>query len=155
YIADTENDRVRRILNAAPTLSVTPTTLNLTVQAGTPATALQQIAVSSPVIGIQWSTRTSTSNGGSSLRPVPVSGATPGSIGVTVDATNLSPGTYQGTITVNAPLATPATQAIPVTLTVSAALPAQLFVNSASLTFQALQASGNPGAQILRIGNAG
>jgi uncharacterized protein (TIGR03437 family) len=63
------------------------------------------------------------------------SGAAPGSIVVSVDATGLASGTYNGSININAPTANPSGQNVPVTLTVDAAGPPTLKVESEALTF--------------------
>lgn len=149
-----QSDRVREVLATVPSFSLSPASLSLSATAGVPGILSQQVTVSSTVTGLRWSAQASTATGGGWLAISPGSGATPGTISVGVNSAGLNPGTYQGTITVTAPLASPPVQTIAVQLTVTASQPTQLLVNAASLTFQA-QGTANPPAQFLRIGNAG
>lgn len=152
YIADTQNDRVRKIL-AATSFAAAPSRLDFTAPSGLPASAPQQLNVSSPISGLPWSVQAGTASGGNWLNVSPPNGSAPGIILATVDATSLTAGTYQGTITITAPLAAVPVQTVAVQLTVTDPVPPRLSVNAAALNFDA--PPGNPPAQTLRIANAG
>ena len=155
YIADTGNDRIRKVLAIPPSFSVTPTTLNFSSPAGTPEVVPQPISVSISLIGLLWSAQISTQSGGDWLSVSPSSGPSPGTVEVSVDVASLSTGIYQGTVTVDVPGASPPTQAVSVELTVTPALPAELAVEPSSLTFEGLFGDGNLPTGTLRISNAG
>jgi sugar lactone lactonase YvrE len=154
YIADSGNDRIRKVLAAPPSLSVSRQTLAFSAQAGAAGTAAQQVVISSPVTGLAWTAAARTSAGGNWLSVSPASGQLPSALSVSVDATSLAPGTYQGAVDISAPLATPTTVTVAVTLTVTAAVSRSLSVEPAALTFQT-QTGSVPAEQTLRIGNAG
>ncbi len=154
-LSDNKNHRVRRVLTSAPPVSVAPASLSFSAPAGAPAVAAQPIALSSPVTGLGWSASTSTQSGGGWLSVSPAAGATPGLIAASVSVANLAPGTYQGTITIQVPLGTPATQSVAVTLTVEAAPTPKLTVAPGSLAFEIPAGAGNPPARTIQISNAG
>jgi len=155
HIADAGNDRIRKVLAAPPTFSAAPAALKFSAPSGTPAVGAQQVAVSSAVTGLGWSAQAGTESGGSWLSISPAAGTMPGTIAVSVDASNLAAGTYRGTITVTAPLAAQPTQTVAVELTVTAAPKPQLALEPGSLTFEAQAGGASPAAQTLRISNAG
>jgi len=148
FIADTFNDRIRKVLASAASFAVSPNSLTFTAQSGS-AVAGKQLAVSSTVIGLSFSSNATTQSGGSWLSVSPSSGNVPGAITVNVNVAALAAGTYRGTITVLAPQATPSTQTVTVDLTVVAAPNPQLAVEPPSLTFD------SAGSASLRIGNSG
>jgi len=154
YIADTGNDRIRKVLTANPPLSVSRQALTFSTAAGATGAAGQQVVVSSSVSGLAWTAAARTSAGGNWLSASPASGQLPSTISVSVDAINLVPGTYQGAIDIPVPLAAPPAVSVAVTLTVTGALPRSLSAAPASLTFQT-QAGSTPPEQTLRIENAG
>lgn len=137
YIGDARNDRVRKILAVAPAVSVSPASLSFTATAGSPEGTAQQLSVTSAVSGLSFSAQAATAAGGNWLSVSPATGSTPGAIAASVDATNLDPGTYRGTVTVQAPLAVPPGQTVAIEVTVGAAVPSQLVAEPPSLTFAA------------------
>lgn len=149
YIADSYNDRIRKVLVSATTFSVSPTNLTFAAQAGASGLASKQLAVSSAVTGLRFSATATTQSGGNWLSVSPSSGSVPGAITANVNVGTLAPGTYRGTITVLAAQASPNTQTVTVDLTVTAAPNPQLGVEPSSLTFEAA------GSASLRISNAG
>jgi uncharacterized protein (TIGR03437 family) len=151
YIADRDNDRIRKVLAAAPTFAVAPTSLGFTATAGAAAMAPQLAAVTSAVSGLAWAASASAPW----LSVAPVVGTTPGLISVGVGVSNLSPGAYHGTVTVQAPLAANPIQTIAVELTVLPPGDAKPTVDTPSLTFETTAAAGNPPAKTLVIGNSG
>jgi uncharacterized protein (TIGR03437 family) len=155
YIADSGNDRIRKVLASPPAFSLAPAALTFSASSGTAAVGAQQLAVSSAVTGLAWSAQASTESGGSWLSISPAAGTMPTAMAVSVDVSALAAATYRGTITVTAPQAAPPTQTVSVELTVTAAPKPQLALEPDSLTFQAQAGGDNPAAQTLRISNAG
>ncbi|MCH8266466.1 MAG: hypothetical protein IH846_03000, partial [Acidobacteria bacterium] len=155
YIADSFNDRIRLVLAGSPSFSAAPASLNFSAPAESAEAPSQQIAVSSSVTGLAWTAQASTGSGGPWLIVLPAAGSAPGLLEVSVDVAGLAPGTYTGTVTLQAPLGTPPTQTVSVELTVEPALPAQIAVEPSSLTFEAAAGAGDPPEQTLRISNAG
>ena len=156
YLADSGNDRIRKVLvAAAPTFTVSPASLTVSAASGAPAVAPQQIAVASTVSGLGWTAQAAAESGGDWLAVSPTSGLAPGVIAVNVDVANLAPGSYRGQVTVQAPLAVPATQTAAVELTVGSALPPELRVEPTSIGFETRVGAGNPPTETLRIENAG
>jgi len=151
YIADTANDRIRKVLAAAPALTVVPASLSFSANAGSAAVAPQLAAVTSAVSGLAWAASASAPW----LNVAPAAGAAPGLISIGASVSNLSPGAYRGTVTVQAPLAANPIQTIAVELTVLAPGDAKPTVDTPSLTFETTAAAGNPPAKTLLIGNAG
>ena len=101
------------------TISVAPQTLNLEVAQGSPPVS-QALQVSGAV-GTAGQVTTGTSAGGEWLSVSPTSVEAPSSITVTVKVAGLTPGVYQGNITIQAPQATPPFITVALTLTVTAA----------------------------------
>jgi len=155
YIADNKNYRIRKVLAAPPSFSVSPSKLTFSVPAGTLVLTTQQAAVTSGVMGLAWGAQASTESGGNWLLVSPPTGSVPRSIDVSVDASKLAEGTYRGTVIVTAPLAAPATQSVTVELTVVPAVATQLVVEPSSLTIESAAGASSPSSQTLRISNAG
>jgi uncharacterized protein (TIGR03437 family) len=154
-IADTNNERVRKVLVARPSISVSPASLTFSGADDSAALPAQSFSVTSATLGLGWTASAATSSGGNWLTVNPATGSVPGAISVTPDVTGLAPGTYQGTVTVQAPLATPSVQTATVTLTVTAAAAASLTLDPANLSFTAQASASNPAAQTLRVGTSG
>jgi len=94
-------------------LTTSPTSLAFTYQQGS-SSGSQKLAISATGGKLTYSVSTT---GGPWLSITPTSGTTPGSVTVSVNGTNMSRGTYSGTIYVNAPGATE--KSVPVTLTIN------------------------------------
>lgn len=77
----------------------------------------------------------------------PNSGSTPSNLQVTTNSTNLSPGTYTGSITITSATDVP-TETVPVTLIVAS----QATVSPTSLTFTLPQGASNPATQTITVG---
>ncbi len=155
YISETLNDRIRKVLVAAPSFSVTPTSLSFSATAGSAGAASQQLRLSGSVAGLSWQATARTSRGGNWLSVSPASGQMPATVSITVDATTLPAGTYQGSVEISAPAATPSLITIAVTFTVTPAQPPSLSVQPSSFSFQVVGGASAPPAQSLRIENAG
>jgi uncharacterized protein (TIGR03437 family) len=149
YIADSANDRVRKVLAKPPISVVTPATLRFNLS-GEQMAGPELVAITSAVAGLAWSASASVPWITASLG----SGTTPGLINVAVNPSNLSPGTYRGTLTVTTPLASPSTHPVSVELTVLPTSQGRLEVDRSAITFDTTPGSG-PLVQTLRIGNRG
>ena len=103
-----------------PTLVLAPAAMTFNSVNGGPAPA-QNLQVSSTVMQLSFTAVPSSS--GNWLSVSQGSGATPGTISVSVNPTGLTPSTYLGSIAISAPGASNTPQALPVTLIVSAVQP--------------------------------
>ncbi len=153
YVTDNQ-DRIRQVLAAPPTFSAAPASVSFTGPAGVPGVLTQQISLASAVQGLSWTATAATQSGGNWLSLASASGTIPANLAASVNAPTLSPGTYQGTITITVALANPSTISVPVTLTVTAATPANLQVQPSALSFQ-VQSGAAASSQSLSIGNNG
>jgi uncharacterized protein (TIGR03437 family) len=149
YIAD--GNRIRKVLAASPAFAAVPASLSFSTAAGAPAVTPQLVAVTSAVTGLSWTANASAPWLGIS----PSAGAVPALISVGVNAKSLSPGTYNGTVTVTAPLAADPVQMVAVELTVLPPSDARPELDSSSIVLETTTAAGNPPAKTLRLGNAG
>ncbi|HUA86493.1 MAG TPA: dockerin type I domain-containing protein [Bryobacteraceae bacterium] len=114
-----------------PQFIFVPSSLSFTYQIGQPAPPPQSISVGASGANVNFSVAVS---GASWLSASPSVGMTPQAVAVTATPTGLNPGSYTGTLTFTAPLAS--TQTVPVTLTVNPAPPSIApsgIVNAASL----------------------
>jgi uncharacterized protein (TIGR03437 family) len=155
YITDTYNNRIREVLTAGPSLSVSPATLNLTASAGAATNPSALIALSAnlngaPQIGLGYTVTSSVPW----LVITPTAGTIPQNLTVSANAVGLNPGSYSGAITVTAPGATPASFVVNISLTVAAANPPQLVIGSQLITASALQ-GGTPTTSTISLMNAG
>ncbi len=150
YIADGDNNRVRKISSVAPSLSVSPTAISFTATEGTNATA-QRLDVSG-TSGALLSATASTTAGGSWLSVSPGGALAPAAFGVSVNSAVLTPGTYQGSISIQS--AGPAL-AVSVTLTVNAPAAGQLTASPSTIAVQAVAGASSSVKQGISIGNSG
>jgi uncharacterized protein (TIGR03437 family) len=134
-------------VTSPPTVSATPTTMTFSYRAGGAAPAAQSIQVSGAGAALAFTATASST--GNWLVVTPTSGTTPATISASVNASALSAGTYQGTITVAGATAGTGSTTINVTLTVTVPLPTITRVTNA-----ASYASGNiaPGEIITLFG---
>ena len=151
YIADTGNNRVRKVLAAPPSYAVAPSSLTFSARAGAPVVAAQLLAVTGTVPGLVWSATASSSW----ITVSPPAGTMSGLISVAVNVADLAPGTHRGTVTVQAPQTASPIRTMAIELTVLPASAAQLTVDRSSIIFEAQATAGNPGPQTVRVGNPG
>jgi uncharacterized protein (TIGR03437 family) len=157
YIADPGKGRIRKVLATPPTFAAAPASLSFSATVSAAAVAPQLVAVTSAVSGIAWVASTSAPW----LSVTPAAGAAPGLISIGVNVARYfydrdrSPGIYNGTVTVQAPLAANPIQTIAIELAVLAPGDAKPTVDTTSLTFETTAAAGNPPAKTLLISNAG
>jgi uncharacterized protein (TIGR03437 family) len=108
------------VITTGATFSITPTALSFQVQQGAPAQSQSQSVQIGGTAGAAWQATAATSAGGPWLSVSPGSGSIPASLTAFVNSAGLTRGTYQGSISVQVPGATPASSMIAVTLTVTA-----------------------------------
>jgi uncharacterized protein (TIGR03437 family) len=126
----------------APTLSVTPTTVNFTYVSGSAALpAAQTVQVTSNgsvTFNASFAPAASIANRGNFITVTPASGTAPAALTLAVNGSivpTLPPGAYSGTVTVSSPNI--ASQTINVTLTVSAAPPPVIIAITNAASIQA------------------
>jgi uncharacterized protein (TIGR03437 family) len=133
----------------ASAISVAPTSLTFTQSQGGPAPASQTLSVSGTgTVPLNFTAAASNVSGVNWLTVTPTSGSTPATLTVSADGTNLSQGTYNGTITIVSPGAAGSPQTVPVTLTVTAA--PTISLTPASLTFS-YAGGAAPGGQSVQV----
>ena len=115
YVADAGNNKIRTLTPVSTTTTTQTTTVQLTTTAsnftatgksGSAPVSVGSFSLSSTVVnGLQGITFTAApdTNSASWLSVTPNAGKTPQTISITADPSNLTPRTYNGTITVNAP----------------------------------------------------
>jgi uncharacterized protein (TIGR03437 family) len=116
---------VRFSYQSSGALTLAPASLTFNAQTGGTAPAAQNIAVTSTGVALPFTAAATTTTGGNWLSVSPASGNTTASGGaatnlsVSVNATGLAAGTYQGTITVTSANASNSPQTATVTLVVT------------------------------------
>ena len=113
------NVPVNLSISTAPAVSASPTSLTFNYSAGGAVPPAQSITVSGN--GAAFSATASSNNGW--LVVSPTSGATPGTVSVTVNPAGLAANTYSGTVTVAGANGATGSTTINVSLTVTATLP--------------------------------
>jgi uncharacterized protein (TIGR03437 family) len=161
YIADSSNNDVREVL-ANPPVPTSPTMSGLLTLSATSGGKPAQVTVnaeatvagfgSALVPGVAYTAQVNPAN--SWLSASPQSGFNPGLITVTADPLNLSPGAYQGTITLSFPYANPSARTVNVQFTVGAAVAPNLAVDHAHLSFT-YSATSAARSQTVTVSNAG
>ena len=106
------------VTSATNALSVSPTSLAFGFQQGGTTPASQNLSVASTTAGVSFTAAASTTTGGPWLMVTPTSATTPATVQVSVTASALAVGTYQGTVQVTSSIGT---LTVPVTLTVTPA----------------------------------
>ena len=126
YIADTGNNRIRRVVvSTGPRLVISQAALSFT------AAGSQTISVTSSGAALSFAATASTISGANWLSVSPSAATTPASVSISVDPGALSPGSYTGTVAIASAGAGNSPQNIGVSLTVAPA--AGLTINSISL----------------------
>jgi uncharacterized protein (TIGR03437 family) len=150
FIADGYNNRIREVVAAGVTYQSATTTLSFSATAGGNAPSPQAVNLTSSIAGLAF---TASSNA-SWLSATPASGLMPSALQVGADPTNLTAGTYQGTVTISSPNAITPALTVNVSFVVQAAVAARLSVASQNLSFSAVQGSAAQTGQ-LQIANPG
>ena len=150
FIADYLNNRIREVFAGAVSYQATPASLSFSASAGGNAPGAQTVNLSSSIAGLTFTASTNAAW----LSASPSSGSIPAALAVSTNPASLAAGTYQGTVTITAPNAVPATATVSVTLTVLAGTPAALGVDTQNISFTATQGSGGLTLQ-LHVSNTG
>lgn len=138
---------------AAPLFNFTPMWLNFTAPFDGEITAEQEISLGmTDTSAAQFTATASTITGGPWLRVTPETGATPAALRVSANPSNLSPGSYTGSILLSS-AALNGSRAIPVTLRVTATFAAA--ATPAALTFTQVVGGAPPPAQTIGIATGG
>jgi uncharacterized protein (TIGR03437 family) len=159
YIADSNNDRIRSVITVSPSYTLSASGLSFAAVAHGTAPAPQLLNLTSllgtaPSPGLPF-TATITGTGDTSwLQVTPLRGLMPAALTVTANPANLNAGSFQATVTVNAPGAQTATQSFTVSLTVSQAAQPKLSVQPANFTFSFVPGGAAQSAQ-LNLSNQG
>ncbi len=123
-------------------LTATPASLSFTAVGGTNP-ASQQLTIGTNAGTLTWRASATTSSGGNWLSVSPSSGNTPGTATVSVNSQSLTPGVYQGSVTISADGAGNGPQVVTVSLSVGTPPPAIVangILNSASYSKDAVVA---------------
>jgi uncharacterized protein (TIGR03437 family) len=102
---------------------------------------------------VSFSVSAGTSAGGNWLLVGPLSGTTPSNLNVGVNPVGLSPGTYNGSVTITAPAAPNSPQTVAVSLTITSTI--SIAVAPASLSFSQVAGGQPPAAQTLAVSSSG
>lgn len=132
----------------AGTLSLSSSTLSFPYTLGGAAPAAQTITVSSTGQPLTYTAVASNSGPVTWLSVTPAGGVTPGSFSVSVDGSKLTPGTYQGAVTVTSPGAGGSPATIIVTLTVNSGT---ISAAPLSLTFTQVAGGSAPASQNVAV----
>jgi hypothetical protein len=139
---------LRVIDPTAPQLTATPSLLTFNYTMGGAAPAAQSISIDS---GDSAPSYAVSASGGTWLAATPAGGATPGSAGVSVDATGLTAGTYTGSVSITATGAGNTPLVVPVRLTVTEASLPNLSVSPTTLSFTYQIGDTIPAAQTISV----
>ncbi len=152
FISDVADNRIREVLATAPGITVAPNQMSFSAQAGGAETPPQQLTVDGPVSGVAFTISVSS---GADWLLASAGGLTPRVIDVRVNPFNLTPGNYQATLTITAPLANPVSSTVQITLQVGPGAPPMLAVDRAALSFTFPSNPTTTGMQIVRVSNTG
>lgn len=139
--------------SANATVTVTPQQLSFTQVQGGPAPPPQTLNIASSGGPVSFSLAAATSTGVGWLSVASTSGVTPGSTQVSVNASSLALGTYQGFIIVTATGAANPQQTIPVQVTVVTA--PSITASPTTLTFNASTAGAQVAPQTITLSSSG
>jgi hypothetical protein len=134
-----------------PVIGVSPTSLSFTATQGGANPATQTLSISNTGTGtLTWTA----SDNAAWLTLSPTSGTGNGAVTLSVTTGTLTPGSYNGSVIMNATGASSVT--VPVTFTVATApVPPAIGASPTSLSFTATQGGANPATQTLSISNTG
>ena len=148
FIADTDNDRIRVVSVSAHGFTVSPASLAERTLSGGPPVPAGVVNLIPSIPGLPFSTHVSTRDGTNWLSVEPDQGSMPAALHLVVNPARLAPGTYEGTLTITCPPASPASRTVLLTLTVTEARPPQLSLETRSLSFSFGQAASPSSAQL-------
>ncbi len=151
--ANSQTIPVTVTVTSGASLSVSPASLTFTQASGGSAPAAQTLNIASSGTAIQFTAQVATVIGGNWLTVNPTSGATPGSISVSVSGAGLAQGTYTGSVTIVGTGAANGPQTVPVTFTVGP--PQTIAVDKTSLSYSFQIGSQAPAAQAVNVTSTG
>jgi uncharacterized protein (TIGR03437 family) len=154
YIADTQNNRIRAVLRVNPLFGPLPSSVSLRTKAASTNPASALLSATSSLSGLLFTSQATTTDGQTWLQVVPPNGALPAAVEIRGDASSLNPGTYQGTVLIQAPAGNPGSRPVAVTFTVDPGDPPSLQAQPDSLAFALVQGSAAQ-TKALRVINAG
>ena len=137
-----------------PMLNVSPASLSFAFTTGGSTPPSQTIAVSSSGSALTYTVSASTTTGGGWLTATG-SGTTTSNVTVSVNASGLAAGTYNGTVSIGSSGASNSPKTVPVTLTVTAAQLPTLNATPASLSFSYQSGGTTPAAQSVSLSSSG
>ena len=138
-----------RVAAANPNLSVSPSSLSFAYTINGAVPSAQSISVGSSGSALSY---TASASGGTWLS-ASGSSTTPGSVSVSVNASTLAAGTYNGTVTITSSGAANSPQTVAVSLTVNPA--PTLNVSPSALSFTYTIGDSNPAAQSIAVSSSG
>ncbi|HXB73211.1 MAG TPA: hypothetical protein VNY05_33550 [Candidatus Acidoferrales bacterium] len=153
YIADSDNNRIRKVLASKPGIAVSTSNLTFDGQSLGALPPAKNFNVAATIPGVPFSIVVSPA-ASNWLSVSPLNGVATRQIDVVADPTHLTPGTYQATITINAPDAKPAFTTVNVAFTVAPSVAPLLALDNQSLSFS-LPRAGSARSLPLTISNAG
>ena len=155
YIADSRNNRIRKVLAVPPVLACNPQTLSFASSAGSAPAPSQALIISSSVPYVTFTVAVTTSDGAKWLLADVASGGTPRIVEITADPSQLNAGTYSGQVVISSAVASGSPITIPVSFAVGPGLPPMLAVDqSGPLTFT-YPAGATARSQAVRVRNVG
>jgi uncharacterized protein (TIGR03437 family) len=152
-ISDVAGNNIREVLAAAPQISVSPIQMSFSAPAAGAITPPQKLTMSSPVSGLGFTVNKSP--GADWLVLGAGAGFTPQLIELRADPSNLTPGTYQATVTIASPLAAQMISTMAVTFQVGPGSPPQLAVSKTTLSFTFPRNPTGALTQLVGVSNAG
>ena len=140
-------------VTAAPTIQTSSNSITFAFQTGGSNPAPESLTVTSSGAALNFTASASTTSGGNWLSVLPTGGTTPSTLTVSVNATALAVGTYNGSITIMAAGASNSPVTVPVTLTVSAQ--PSLTTAPSALSFNFTIGGSVPASQSVTVGSTG
>jgi uncharacterized protein (TIGR03437 family) len=151
FIADTGNDRVRVVSHVQPSFQAAPATLAFSGTSGAAATAGQIVQVTTSLAGVNFTAAADQSW----VQISSSSGIMPAQLTISADPSDLSPGTYEASLTITAPNLNPSLRAVGITFTVAPAPSPLLSAQPSSQDFLYVQtaAAGSSSLQVMNNGS--
>lgn len=150
YIADTSNHRIRQVLAAAPTFRASPNVLSETVPSGSATGRDLRIALTGGT-PLPFTVSVSPAFW---LAVAPLAGVLPAALVASVNAGGLAPGSYEATVSITVPNASPSIAIVTVRLLVTDSTPPMPDVEPSGLSFAFLPGD-RPASQQLGVLNRG
>ena len=147
FIADSGNNRIRRLRTVTPSSALTPTSINMTARAGSTSAAPANVTISTKSAGLPFRVNIGYGTGSAGWLSIAAASETlPASLTLSADASRLEPGRYSATLSL---VTDPAgiANAVAVALDVTSAAP-RLRLSGESLRFTRSGRSGEDAAVV-------